>query len=94
MYDSDRGIEELQRRRGDEEVTLDRALLRQAVTDGMQTVKDIGRDVGWIPSRGKTVAMPPDFVMAGRMQLGLIAVLAQLRPRANWNRILRAELGM
>ncbi len=78
----------------DEDVTLDRALLRQAVTDGMQTVKDIGRDVGWIPSRGKTVAMPPDFVMAGRMQLGLIAVLAQLRPRANWNRILRAELGM
>ena len=78
----------------DADVTLDRTMLRQAVKGGVQTVKDIGRDVGWMPSRGKTVAMPPDFVMAGRMQLGLFAVLAHLRPRANWNRILRAELGV
>ena len=78
----------------DEEVTIDRTLLRTAVKDGVKTVKDIGRDVGWLPSKAKTVAMPADFVMAGRMQLGLFAVLAQLRPRANWNRILRAELGV
>lgn len=77
----------------DEDVTIDRSLLRKAVHDGMKTVKDIAHDAGWMPSRGKTVAMPPDFVMAGRMQLGLFAVLAHLRPRANWNRILRAELG-
>jgi len=78
----------------DEEVTIDRVLMRKAIQDGVKTVKDIAQDAGWIPSRGKTVAMPPDFVMAGRMQLGLFAVLAQLRPRANWNRILRAELGV
>ncbi len=78
----------------DAEVTIDRALLRTAVVDGVKTAKDIGRELGWLPSRGKTVAMPPDFVMVGRMQLGLIAVLAQLRPRANWNRLLRAELGV
>jgi hypothetical protein len=78
----------------DEEVTIDRSLLRQAVQDGVKTAKGIVEDVGWIPSRSKTVAMPPDFVMAGRMQLGLFAVLAHLRPRANWNRILRAELGV
>ncbi len=78
----------------DEEVTIDRSLLRTAVKDGVRTVKDIGRDVGWLPSKSKTVAMPADFVMAGRMQLGLFAVLAHLRPRANWNRILRAELGV
>ncbi len=78
----------------DEEVTIDRAMLRKAVHDGVQTAKDIAHELGWMPSRGKTVQMPPDFVMAGRMQLGLFAVLAQLRPRANWNRILRAELGV
>ncbi len=78
----------------DEPVTIDRALLRTAVKDGIKTAKDIGRDVGWLPSRSKTVAMPPDFVMAGRMQLGLFALLAHLRPRANWNQILRAELGV
>lgn len=78
----------------DEAVTIDRALLRTAVKDGVRTVKDIGRDVGWLPSKAKTAAMPADFVMAGRMQLGLFAVLAHLQPRANWNRILRAELGV
>ncbi len=78
----------------DEEVTIDRALLRKAVHDGMKTAKGIAQDVGWMPSRAKTAAIPPDFVMAGRMQLGLFAVLAHLRPRANWNRILRAELGV
>jgi hypothetical protein len=60
----------------------------------MKTAKDIGRELGWMPSRGKTVAMPPDLVMVGRMQLGLFAVLSQLGPRANWNRVLREELGM
>ena len=43
----------------DEEITLDRARLRGAVLDGMKTAKDIGRELGWMPSRGKTVAMPP-----------------------------------
>ncbi len=78
----------------DEEVTIDRKLLRDAVQEGIHTAKEIGREVGWIPSKAKTVAIPPDFVMVGRMQVGLIAVLAHLRPRANWNRILRAELGL
>jgi predicted unusual protein kinase regulating ubiquinone biosynthesis (AarF/ABC1/UbiB family) len=78
----------------DEEVTIDREMMRRAIQGGVKTVKDIALDAGWMPSRGKTVAMPPDFVMAGRMQLGLFAVLAQLRPRANWNRILKAELGV
>jgi predicted unusual protein kinase regulating ubiquinone biosynthesis (AarF/ABC1/UbiB family) len=78
----------------DEEVTIDRVLLRKAIQDGVKTAKGIAQDVGWLPSRAKTAAIPPDFVMAGRMQLGLFAVLAQLRPRANWNRILRAELGV
>jgi predicted unusual protein kinase regulating ubiquinone biosynthesis (AarF/ABC1/UbiB family) len=78
----------------DEEITLDRARLRGAVLDGMKTAKDIGRELGWMPSRSKTVAMPPDMVMVGRMQLGLFAVLSQLGPRANWNRVLREELGM
>jgi predicted unusual protein kinase regulating ubiquinone biosynthesis (AarF/ABC1/UbiB family) len=78
----------------DEEVTINRELLRDAVKGGVHTVKAIARDLGWAPSRSKTVKMPHDFVMAGRMQLGLFAVLAQLRPRANWNRILRQELGV
>lgn len=76
----------------DEEVTIDRAMLREAVRGGVRTARDIGRTAGWIPSRSKTVALPPDFVMVGRMQVGLFAVLAQLRPRANWNRILREML--
>lgn len=78
----------------DEEITLDRARLRGAVLEGMKTAKDIGRELGWMPSRGKTVAMPPDLVMVGRMQVGLFAVLSQLGPRANWNRVLREELGL
>lgn len=76
----------------DEEVTIDRAMLRDAVRSGVRTAKDIGKTAGWIPSRSKTMAIPPDFVMVGRMQVGLFAVLAQLHPRANWNRILREML--
>lgn len=76
----------------DEEVTIDRTMLRGTFEHGMNTARAIGRDVGWMPSRARTVAMPPDFVMAGRMQLGLFAVLAHLRPRANWHRILREML--
>ncbi len=74
------------------DVTIDRAMLRDAVLSGVRTAKDIGRTAGWLPSRDKTVAVPPDFVMVGRMQLGLFAVLAQLGPRANWNHILRGML--
>jgi predicted unusual protein kinase regulating ubiquinone biosynthesis (AarF/ABC1/UbiB family) len=61
----------------DEEVTINREMLRGTVKDGVKTVKDVNKEMGW---------------MAGRMQLGLFAVLAQLRPCANWNRILREEL--
>lgn len=76
----------------DEEVTIDRAMLRDAVRGGVKTAREIGKTAGWIPSRSKTIAIPPDFVMVGRMQVGLFAVLAQLQPRANWNRILREML--
>lgn len=76
----------------DGEVTIDRAMLRDAVRGGVKMAKEVGRTAGWIPSRSKTMAIPPDFVMVGRMQVGLFAVLAQLRPRANWNRILRGML--
>lgn len=76
----------------DREVTIDRSMLRGTFAEGVSTAKAIARDVGWLPSRDRTAAMPPEFVMAGRMQLGLFAVLAQLRPRANWHRILREML--
>lgn len=76
----------------DEEVTIDRDMLRGTFASGVSTAKAIGRTVGWMPSRSRTAAMPPEFVMAGRMQLGLFAVLAHLRPRANWHRILREML--
>jgi predicted unusual protein kinase regulating ubiquinone biosynthesis (AarF/ABC1/UbiB family) len=76
----------------DEEITVDRELLRDAVQQGAQTVKKVIKELGVMPTKGKTMRMPPDFVMVARMQVGLFAVLAQLRCRANWNRILREML--
>ncbi len=76
----------------DKTVTIDRSLFRSAVKGGIETGKAVVREVGWLPSRAKTMAIPPDFVMLGRMQLGLFAVLAQLRPTANWNRVLKEML--
>jgi predicted unusual protein kinase regulating ubiquinone biosynthesis (AarF/ABC1/UbiB family) len=76
----------------DEEITVDRELLRDAVLQGAATVKKVIKELGVMPTRAKTMKMPPDFVMVARMQLGLFAVLAQLRCRANWNRILREML--
>lgn len=76
----------------DRPVTIDRDMLRGTFSHGLDTARAIGRDVGWMPSRARTVAMPPEFVMAGRMQLGLFAVLAHLRPTANWHRVLREML--
>jgi hypothetical protein len=76
----------------DEEVTVDRAVIRDAARKGLATAKQIMKEVGIMPSRAKTMRVPPDFVMIARMQVGLFAVLAQLRPRANWNRILREML--
>ncbi len=75
-----------------EEVTVDRELLRDTVAQGAATVKKVIKELGVMPTRGKTMRMPPDFVMVARMQLGLFAVLAQLRCRANWNRILHQML--
>ncbi|MDP3278369.1 MAG: AarF/ABC1/UbiB kinase family protein [Deltaproteobacteria bacterium] len=75
-----------------EEVTIDRDLLRDAVQQGAATVKKVIKELGVMPTRGKTMRMPPHFVMAARMQIGLFAVLAQLRCRANWNQILREML--
>lgn len=76
----------------DEEITVDRELLRDAVRQGAATVKQVIKELGVMPTKSKTMKMPPDFVMVARMQLGLFAVLAQLRCRANWNRILREML--
>ncbi len=71
-----------------QEVLVDRHLIRQAADDGIASAKKLIREVGILPTRGKTMRMPADFLMIGRMQIGLFAVLAQLRARANWNRIL------
>lgn len=76
----------------DEEITVDRELLRDAVQQGAHTVKKVIKELGVLPTKGKTMRMPPDFVMVARMQVGLFAVLAQLRCRANWNRILAEML--
>ncbi len=76
----------------DAPVTIDRAMIRQTFVRGAETARSVVKEVGWLPSRARTAAMPPDFVMARRMQLGLFAVLAHLRPTANWNRILRAMI--
>jgi predicted unusual protein kinase regulating ubiquinone biosynthesis (AarF/ABC1/UbiB family) len=75
-----------------EEITIDRDLLRDAIQQGAQTVKKVIKELGVMPTKGKTMRMPSDFVMAARMQVGLFAVLAQLRCRANWNRILAEML--
>ncbi|MFO0558871.1 MAG: AarF/ABC1/UbiB kinase family protein [Polyangiales bacterium] len=75
-----------------EEITVDRELLRDAVQQGAHTVKKVIKELGVMPTKGKTMRMPPDFVMVARMQVGLFAVLAQLRCRANWNRILAEML--
>ncbi len=76
----------------DEVITIDRDLLRDAVQQGAHTVKKVIKELGVMPTKGKTMRMPPDFVMVARMQVGLFAVLAQLRCRANWNSILREML--
>jgi len=76
----------------DEAVCIDREFLREAVRGGIANARAIVRVAGWTPSQSKTMRIPPDFIMVGRMQLGLFAVLATLRPRANWHRILREML--
>jgi predicted unusual protein kinase regulating ubiquinone biosynthesis (AarF/ABC1/UbiB family) len=76
----------------DEEITIDRDTIRAAADRGIATAKKIMKEVGVMPSRGKTMRIPPDLVMVGRMQVGLFAVLAQLRPRANWHRALKDML--
>ncbi|MBL8604552.1 MAG: AarF/ABC1/UbiB kinase family protein [Myxococcales bacterium] len=76
----------------DAAVCIDREMLRDAVRGGIHNAKEIIKVAGWAPSRSKTMNIPPDFVMVGRMQLGLFAVLATLRPTNNWNQILRDML--
>jgi predicted unusual protein kinase regulating ubiquinone biosynthesis (AarF/ABC1/UbiB family) len=76
----------------DREVTVDRHLLRESVDQGIAAAKKVIKEHGIMPTRAKTMRMPPDFLMVGRMQVGLFAVLAQLRARANWNRIIREML--
>ncbi len=76
----------------DAEVCIDREFLREAVRGGIANAKAIVRVAGWTPSQSKTMRIPPDFIMVGRMQIGLFAVLATLRPRANWHRILHEML--
>jgi hypothetical protein len=76
----------------DHEVTIDKHWLRESVGEGVATAKKVIKEVGVLPSRGKTMRVPPDFVMVARMQVGLIAVLANLRARANWHRVLKEML--
>jgi hypothetical protein len=76
----------------DEEVLVDRHAMRASIDQGIDTAKKLIREVGIMPSKAKTMRMPKDFLMVGRMQVGLFAVLAQLRARANWNAILREML--
>lgn len=76
----------------DEEITIDKAWLRDSVKEGVSTAKKMVKEVGVLPSRGKTMKLPPDFVMVARMQVGLVAVLANLRSRANWHRVLKEML--
>ena len=76
----------------DEEVLVDKHYLRGAADQGIVTMKKVIREIGLMPSRDKTMKIPPDMVMAARMQVGLFAVLAHLRAKANWHRILREML--
>lgn len=76
----------------DREVLVDKHALRGSIDEGIDAAKQIIREVGILPSREKTMRVPPDLLMVGRMQVGLFAVLAQLRAKANWNRILREML--
>ncbi len=76
----------------DEEITVDRRWMRDSVVEGVSSAKKMMKEVGVMPSRAKTMKLPPDFVMLARMQVGLVAVLANLRARANWHRILREML--
>lgn len=75
-----------------EEITVDRELLRDTIAQGANTAKKLIKELGVMPTRAKTMRLPSDFVMVARMQVGLFAVLAQLRCRANWNRILAGML--
>jgi len=76
----------------DQETVIDRHMLRDSVQKGVSTAKQVVKEVGLLPSKGKTIRLPPDFVMVARMQVGLFAVLAHLRPKANWNRVLKGML--
>lgn len=76
----------------DEEVMIDKHWLRASVVEGVTTAKKVMKEVGVMPSRGKTMKVPADFVMIARMQVGLIAVLANLRAKANWHRVLKEML--
>ena len=76
----------------DEETLIDREFIRSTVNEGIATAKKVMREVGVAPTRAKTIRVPPEFVMVPRMQAGLMAVLAQLRARANWHRVLREML--
>jgi predicted unusual protein kinase regulating ubiquinone biosynthesis (AarF/ABC1/UbiB family) len=76
----------------DHEVTIDKHWLRESVGEGVATAKKVIKEVGVLPSKGKTMKIPPDFVMVARMQVGLIAVLANLRAKANWHRVLKEML--
>lgn len=76
----------------DRAVRVDKEFLRGAVEHGLASAKKVIREVGILPSRAKTMKIPPDFVMVARMQVGLFAVLASLRATANWNSILKHML--
>lgn len=76
----------------DREVRVDKEFLREAVQRGLESAKKVIKEVGVLPSKAKTMKIPPDFVMVGRMQVGLFAVLATLRATANWNKILKGML--
>ncbi|MEI8258554.1 MAG: AarF/UbiB family protein, partial [Deltaproteobacteria bacterium] len=76
----------------DEDITIDRRWMRDSVVEGVTSAKKMMKEVGVMPSRGKTMKLPADFVMLARMQVGLVAVLANLRARANWHRVLTGML--
>lgn len=76
----------------DQTQRIDKELLRGAVDEGIATARKVMREVGVLPSKAKTMKIPPDMVMIARLQVGLFAVLAQLRPEANWNQVLREML--
>jgi predicted unusual protein kinase regulating ubiquinone biosynthesis (AarF/ABC1/UbiB family) len=69
----------------DREVTVDRALVRQVVIDMGDP-----RSEYWEMMRHQT--MPPEALLARRMEALVLGVLGQLGATANWNRIAREWL--